>query len=96
MTKIMLALPEIRSPARSPRFHFRLAFNEERKDLNPEMVAFLRVYTLDIFSEQIAVVGSVFVPIFSVSHQYGSNCQNCTKQLSGSAKSPNFSYELFN
>ncbi|XP_069134826.1 uncharacterized protein [Argopecten irradians] len=65
MTRVMLAIPDLRSSARSPRFEFRLEFNEEQKELNPQMVAFLRVYTYDIFAEQISVIGSVFVPIFN-------------------------------
>ncbi|XP_060065450.1 uncharacterized protein LOC132545744 isoform X1 [Ylistrum balloti] len=65
MTKVLLALPDLKSSARSPRFVFRLEFNEEEKELNPQMVAFLRVYTYDIFAEEISVIGSVFVPIFN-------------------------------
>jgi hypothetical protein len=60
------SLPDLDYSARSPVFQFRLTFNEQEKDLDEEMVAFLRVYTWDVIKEEISVIGSCFVPIFDI------------------------------
>ncbi|KAL8583033.1 hypothetical protein ACOMHN_051197 [Nucella lapillus] len=60
----VLALPLLTSPARSPEFHFRLTINSGRQKANPEMLLLLRVYTVDIVTEQVAVIGSCLARIF--------------------------------
>ena len=67
--KLLLALPIMESPARSPLFDFKLTINEQKKKMDADMVAFLRVYTEDVLTDKITVIGSCFVPIFKVSFQ---------------------------
>ncbi|XP_078336716.1 uncharacterized protein LOC111135431 isoform X1 [Crassostrea virginica] len=62
--KLLLALPIMESPARSPLFDFKLTINEQKKKMDADMVAFLRVYTEDVLTDKISVIGSCFVPIF--------------------------------
>lgn len=72
-TKMLLTLPDLDYSARSPVFQFRLTFNEQEKDLDEEMVAFLRVYTWDVIRDEISVIGSCFVPIFDKNNGYKLN-----------------------
>lgn len=65
--KLLLALPIMESPARSPLFDFKLTINEQKKKMDADMVAFLRVYTEDVLTDKISVIGSCFVPIFKAS-----------------------------
>ena len=60
----ILALPDLNSPARSPTFNYRLTINSDRKEAEPGMLAFLRVYTVDPVRETIGVIGSCLVPFF--------------------------------
>ncbi|XP_076453203.1 uncharacterized protein LOC143288510 isoform X2 [Babylonia areolata] len=60
----ILALPELTSPARCPEFRFRLTVNGDRQRANPDMLLLLRVYTVDIVTEQVVVIGSCLVRIF--------------------------------
>lgn len=60
----ILALPDLNSSARCPTFNFRLPINIEKKEADAGMLAFLRVYTLDIVADTIAVIGSCLVPFF--------------------------------
>lgn len=64
--KILMALPALDSPARSPLFEFKLTVNEQKKKMDPDMVIFLRVYTEDVLTDKISVIGSCFVPVFKV------------------------------
>lgn len=72
-TKMLMTLPELDNSARCPVFQFRLTFNEQEKDLDQDMVAFLRVYTWDVIKEEISVIGSCFVPIFDKNNGYKLN-----------------------
>lgn len=62
--KILMALPALDSPARSPLFEFKLTVNEQKKKMDLDMVIFLRVYTEDVLTDKISVIGSCFVPVF--------------------------------
>ncbi|KAL4223925.1 hypothetical protein ACF0H5_017387 [Mactra antiquata] len=60
----ILALPDLNSSARSPNFNYRLTINEVKKEAEMGMLAFLRVYTVDIVTDTIGVIGSCLVPFF--------------------------------
>lgn len=60
----ILALPDLNSSARCPTFNYRLTINLEKKEADAGMLAFLRVYTVDIVGDTIGVVGSCLVPFF--------------------------------
>ncbi|XP_062597302.1 uncharacterized protein LOC134258744 isoform X2 [Saccostrea cucullata] len=62
--KLLLALPLLNSPARCPMFDFKLTVNDQKKKMDPDMVIFLRVYTEDVLTDKISVIGSCFVPVF--------------------------------
>lgn len=61
---MLLTIPDLDKSARCPVFQFKLTFNEQGKELDDDVVAFLRVYTWDVIKEEITVIGSCFVPIF--------------------------------
>ncbi|KAK7088191.1 uncharacterized protein [Littorina saxatilis] len=63
----ILAVPILASSARSPQFDFRMTINAARQKANPEMLLLLRVYTVDIITEEIVVIGSCLVKIFDTS-----------------------------
>ena len=60
----VLALPDLNSTARRPTFNYKLPINLNKKDADQGMLAFLRVYTVDIVGETIGVIGSCLVPLF--------------------------------
>ena len=60
----IMALPVLTSSARCPEFDFRMTINSGRQKANPEMLLLLRVYTVDIITEQVAVIGSCLVKAF--------------------------------
>ena len=60
----IMALPVLTSSARCPEFNFRMTINSGRQKANPEMLLLLRVYTVDIITEQVAVIGSCLVKVF--------------------------------
>lgn len=60
----ILVLPDLNSSARCPTFNFRLPINLEKKEADAGMLAFLRVYTVDIVGDTIGVIGSCLVPFF--------------------------------
>ncbi|XP_053375803.1 uncharacterized protein LOC123533294 isoform X1 [Mercenaria mercenaria] len=60
----ILVLPDLNSSARSPTFSYRLTINMEKKEADPGMLAFLRVYSVDIVGDTIGVIGSCLVPFF--------------------------------
>ncbi|KAJ8312131.1 hypothetical protein KUTeg_009504 [Tegillarca granosa] len=62
--KVFFAVPEWQGSARNPNFTFRLTFNEEKKKMDIKLVAFLRVYTRDLLTDELIIIGSVFLPIF--------------------------------
>ncbi|CAC5371615.1 unnamed protein product [Mytilus coruscus] len=72
-TKMLLTIPDLDKSARCPVFQFRLTFNEQGKELDDDVVAFLRVYTWDVIKEEITVIGSCFVPIFDKDNGYQLN-----------------------
>lgn len=64
--KLLLALPMLTSQARSPQFEFKLTVNEQNKKMDGDMVIFLRVYTENVLTDKVSVIGSCFVPVFKV------------------------------
>ena len=60
----ILALPILSSPARSPEFDFHMTINSQRQKANPEMLLLVRVYTVDIFTNEVVVIGSCLVKVF--------------------------------
>ncbi|XP_056008915.1 uncharacterized protein LOC125662842 isoform X2 [Ostrea edulis] len=62
--KLLLALPMLTSQARSPQFEFKLTVNEQNKKMDADMVIFLRVYTENVLTDKVSVIGSCFVPVF--------------------------------
>ncbi|KAL5015854.1 hypothetical protein ScPMuIL_005443 [Solemya velum] len=60
----LLAVPELESSARSPSFKYRLTVNIDKKQMDPGMIIFLRVYTKDVDTDEIKVIGSCLVPAF--------------------------------
>lgn len=60
----ILALPLLEGPARSPQFNFRMTINAERVRINPEMIVLLRVYTVDLISKKVVVIGSCLLKVF--------------------------------
>ncbi|XP_046568194.1 LOW QUALITY PROTEIN: uncharacterized protein LOC124276591 [Haliotis rubra] len=62
----ILAIPDLESPARSPLFGYRLTVNPDSKTADPNMLVLLRVYTVDIVTERIVVVGSCLLGAFNV------------------------------
>ena len=60
----ILVLPDLNSSARSPTFQYRLTINSDKKEADPGMLAFLRVYTVDHVGDTIAVIGSCLVAFF--------------------------------
>ncbi|PVD32717.1 hypothetical protein C0Q70_08162 [Pomacea canaliculata] len=60
----ILALPLLQGPARCPAFDFRLLVNSEGKQANPETLLLLRVYTVDMITEKVVVVGSCLLKVF--------------------------------
>lgn len=62
--KVFFAVPEWKGSARNPNFTFRLTYNEEKKKMDIKLVAFLRVYTRDLLTDDLIIIGSVFLPIF--------------------------------
>jgi len=61
----ILALPDLAGSARSPTFSFRLPVNLGKKEADVNMLAFLRVYTVDVVEDTVAVIGSCLVPFFN-------------------------------
>ncbi|XP_052800410.1 uncharacterized protein LOC128231514 isoform X2 [Mya arenaria] len=61
----ILTLPELSSPARSPTFNFRIPVNLGRKEADTGMLAFIRVYTVDVVEDTVGVIGSCLVPFFN-------------------------------
>ena len=61
----ILALPELSSSARSPTFNFRIPVNLGKKEAETGMLAFIRVYTVDVVEDTIGVIGSCLVPFFN-------------------------------
>ena len=60
----IMALPVLTSSARCPEFDFRMTINSGRQKANPEMLLLLRVYTVDIITEQVTVIGSCLIKVF--------------------------------
>lgn len=60
----ILALPLLQGPARCPAFDFHLLVNSEGKQANPETLLLLRVYTVDMITEKVVVVGSCLLKVF--------------------------------
>ena len=60
----ILALPELGTPARSPRFKYQFSINEEKVRAQDNMMALLRVYTVDIDTKDLVVIGSCLIEIF--------------------------------
>ncbi|XP_013392664.1 uncharacterized protein LOC106160570 [Lingula anatina] len=60
----ILAFPALTSPARCPKFKFGLHVNENGDEIDPGVVALLRVYTVDTVTGELVVIGSCLVGIF--------------------------------
>ena len=61
-------LPEMKSPARSPTFKFRMTINKESLVADPDMIVLLRVYTVDRDSKEpkdLCVIGSCLYGFFN-------------------------------
>lgn len=61
----ILALPDLNSSARCPKFNSRITLNIDKKEPDPGMLVFLRVYTVDVVTDKISIVGSCLVPFFN-------------------------------
>lgn len=64
----LLVLPEMESSSRSPQFTHRLTINKEKLEADKDMVALLRVYTIDKNAKdpqhRICVIGSCLFHFF--------------------------------
>ncbi|KAK7475022.1 hypothetical protein BaRGS_00033703 [Batillaria attramentaria] len=67
----ILALPLLGKSARCPEFDFRMTVNADRQRANPEMILLLRVYTVDIVTEQVVVIGSCLLKMFDTKKKDG-------------------------
>jgi hypothetical protein len=60
----ILAVPSLTSPARSPTFTFNMAVNSAKQKASAEMLLLLRVYTVDVVTQDVAVIGSCLFKVF--------------------------------
>ena len=60
----LLVYPDVQASARSPQLTYRLTINPEQLTADPNMLAFLRVYTVDRDTGELVVVGSCLAPCF--------------------------------
>ena len=60
----LLALPDLSSSARSPRFKYQYTVNPRRARLDPDLILLLRVYTVDVDTKELVVIGSCFFEAF--------------------------------
>ncbi|CAL1547704.1 unnamed protein product [Lymnaea stagnalis] len=67
----ILAIPELDSSARSPKFNFNMLVNEGQQIADPELLLFLRVYTHDLETNTTVVVGSCLVRVFTPGKKKG-------------------------
>lgn len=63
----ILALPVLSGPARSPQFTFRKTINAGQQKASPDMLLLLRVYTVDVVTEEVVVIGSCLFKAFDTS-----------------------------
>ncbi|KAK6190965.1 hypothetical protein SNE40_002721 [Patella caerulea] len=61
----IMTIPILDSSPRSPEFDYRIVVNKNNEEADKTMVALLRVYTVDIVTEEICVIGNCIVPIFN-------------------------------
>ncbi|XP_076345448.1 uncharacterized protein LOC143244510 isoform X2 [Tachypleus tridentatus] len=61
----IVAYPELDSPAKCPKFKFRMCLNREGLLVNPDALAMLRVYTLEKHTQEVVVLGSCLIGIFT-------------------------------
>ncbi|XP_022253719.1 uncharacterized protein LOC111088305 [Limulus polyphemus] len=61
----IVAYPELDSPAKCPKFRFRMSLNKEGLLVNPDVLAMLRVYTLEKHTQEEVMLGSCLVGIFT-------------------------------
>ncbi|CAG5136649.1 unnamed protein product [Candidula unifasciata] len=72
----ILAVPDLDSPARSPAFNFSMLVNEGRQIADPELLLFLRLYTFDMETQKVVVIGSALVRVFNPSRKKGEGLLN--------------------
>jgi hypothetical protein len=61
----ILALPELDSSARNPRFQFKVVVNPDEVKTDAQMIMLLRVYTVDSVNGDLVVIGSCFFEVFN-------------------------------
>ena len=59
------AFPMLNSSARSPKFQFRYTVNAPAGDLTGEAMLLLRIYTLDVNSGELIVIGNSIIRVFN-------------------------------
>ncbi|GFO41253.1 hypothetical protein PoB_006775800 [Plakobranchus ocellatus] len=72
----ILALPNLNGSSRSPSFTFRMEVNSGGQLADPDLLLFLRVYTYDVESRAVVVVGSCLVPVFTAGRKKGEGLLN--------------------
>ncbi|KAK3710497.1 hypothetical protein RRG08_021313 [Elysia crispata] len=72
----ILALPNLNGSSRSPSFTFRMEINREGLVADPDLLLFLRLYTYDLESKEIVVIGSCLMPVFSPGRKKGEGALN--------------------
>lgn len=73
----ILALPEMTSPARNPRFTYRLLINQNGQPMDNSATLLLRIYTVTSDTKELVVVGSCVFDLFDpdkVLPQYIHSC----------------------
>ena len=63
--KDVLALPDLSSRARCPRFQYKYVINKNQVTTDVNMILLLRVYTVDRISGELKVIGSCLSPVYS-------------------------------
>ncbi|RUS81425.1 hypothetical protein EGW08_010809 [Elysia chlorotica] len=72
----ILALPNLTGSSRSPSFSFRMEINKEGSVADPDLLLFLRLYTYDVQSGEVVVIGSCLMPVFSPGRKKGEGALN--------------------
>ncbi|XP_064612744.1 LOW QUALITY PROTEIN: uncharacterized protein LOC135476597 [Liolophura sinensis] len=58
------ALPELSESARCPVFGYKLTVNGNNEEASGDMLILLRLYTVDVVTDMLMVVGSCILPVF--------------------------------
>ena len=61
----ILALPEMTSPSRNPRFTYRLVINQNGQQMDNSATLLLRIYTVTSDTKELVVVGNSVFDLFN-------------------------------